>query len=300
MTTETTNLKAKLATLTNSIGSLESVLEPLLAQTLPETTVGLTPIEQAKLQTLIPYLVYDLVFIYLKSKGIDPKTHPVVGELSRVKRYFDKITAAETPEAPRAPLDKAAATRFIKHAITQSKLGESSSAAAATPEPSTFVAPKVTSKMIARAEHEAELRARGDASSSDEELEVIDGEEKEEEEVSSRKSKSAKGKGKAKEVEVKEPEAEVLTGTKRRRPAIDPFAGTLPPLFQPLFLTRIQDMETKKNLGQPLRKGQERRMIRTRRSVGRRRRRKNPRRRRRMTAPQKHPRRKRPKSSLDY
>ncbi|KAJ7606842.1 Sas10/Utp3/C1D family-domain-containing protein [Roridomyces roridus] len=239
MTTETTNLKAKLATLTNSIGSLESVLEPLLAQTLPETTVGLTPIEQAKLQTLIPYLVYDLVFIYLKSKGIDPKTHPVVGELSRVKRYFDKITAAETPEAPRAPLDKAAATRFIKHAITQSKLGESSSSAAtATPEPSTFVAPKVTSKMIARAEHEAELRARGDASEEEEDLEVIDGEEKEEEEVSSRKSKSAKGKGKAKEVEMKEPEAEVLTGTKRRRPAIDPFAGTLPPFFPATFIDR--------------------------------------------------------------
>ncbi|KAF7347392.1 Nuclear nucleic acid-binding protein C1D [Mycena venus] len=182
----------------------------------PETTVALAPIEQAKLQTLLPYIVYDLVFIYLKSKGIDPKTHPVVGELTRVRKYFDKISSAESPDAQRAPLDKAAATRFIKHAITQSKLGEAAAAAEASkePEPSTFVPVKVTSKMVERAEYEAELRERGDASSSDEELEVIDGDD-------APPTVSGKGKGKAKEV-VDEP---VSAGSKRRRPAIDPFAG---------------------------------------------------------------------------
>jgi exosome complex protein LRP1 len=62
MTTETTKLKAKLASLTSSLSALESTLAPLFAQTLPETTVALTAIEQAKLQTLLPYIVYDLVF----------------------------------------------------------------------------------------------------------------------------------------------------------------------------------------------------------------------------------------------
>ncbi|KAJ7508571.1 hypothetical protein B0H11DRAFT_1965701, partial [Mycena galericulata] len=206
MTTETTKLKAKLDSLTSSLSTLESTLSPLFAQTLPETTVALTPIEQAKLQTLLPYLVYDLVFIYLKSKGIDPKTHPV----ARVKRYFDKISSAENPDAQRAPLDKAAATRFIKHAITQSKLGESSSAdAPQAPEPSTFVPVKITSKMAERAEYEAELRARGDASSSEDELKIID-----DDEPPPAQSAANKGKGKAKEI----------VG-KRRRPAIDPFAG---------------------------------------------------------------------------
>jgi len=217
MTTETTKLKAKLDSLSSSLSALESTLSPLFAQTLPETTVALSPIEQAKLQTLLPYLVHDLVFIYLKSKGIDPKTHPVVGELARVKRYFDKISSAENPDAQRAPLDKAAATRFIKHAITQSKLSESSSAEApqAEAEPSTFVPVRVTSKMAERAEYEAELRARGDASSSEEELEIIDDDE------APPATASAKGKGKAKEV-VEEPAS---AGSKRRRPVIDPFAG---------------------------------------------------------------------------
>ncbi|KAJ6601318.1 Sas10/Utp3/C1D family-domain-containing protein [Mycena vulgaris] len=213
MTTETTKLKAKIDSLTSSLSDLESTLAPLFAQSLPETTVALTPIEQAKLQTLLPYLVYDLIFIYLKSKGIDPKSHPVIGELTRVRKYFDKISSAENPETRRAPLDKAAATRFIKHAITQSKLGESSAATDAPPEPSTFVPVKVTSKMAERAEYEAELRARGGVSSDEEDLEIIDGE--------AVPSSTDKGKSKAKEV-VDEP---VAVGNKRRRPAIDPFAG---------------------------------------------------------------------------
>ncbi|KAJ7292798.1 Sas10/Utp3/C1D family-domain-containing protein [Mycena rebaudengoi] len=218
MTSETNKLKNRLDSLTSSLSSLESTLAPLFAQTLPETLVELSPIEQAKLQTLISYLVYDLVFIYLKAKGIDPKTHPVVDELSRVRRYFAKIAAAETPQTPRAPLDKAAASRFIKHAITQSKLHASSSADDGAPaEPSTFVPAKVTSKMVERAEYEAALRARGDESSEDEGLDIIDGD------AESVKTPSSKGKGKARAVE--EVETPVAVGSKRRRPAVDHFAG---------------------------------------------------------------------------
>ena len=62
MTSETTKLKAKLASLTSSFDDLESLLEPLFSQTLPETLVGLEPIQQAKLQTVLPYIVYDLIF----------------------------------------------------------------------------------------------------------------------------------------------------------------------------------------------------------------------------------------------
>ncbi|KAJ7684002.1 Sas10/Utp3/C1D family-domain-containing protein [Mycena rosella] len=195
MTTETTKLKARLDSLTTSLSALESTLSPLFAQTLPETTVALAPIEQAKLQTLIPYLVYDLIFIYLKSKGIDPKSHPVVGELTRVKKYFDKISSAENPDAP--------------------PIGASADAEAEA-QPSTFVPAKVTNKMAERAEYEAELRARGGVSSEDEGLEIINGDEPE-----PAPAPSGKGKGKAREV-VEEP---VAAGSKRRRPAIDPFAG---------------------------------------------------------------------------
>jgi exosome complex protein LRP1 len=62
MTSQTEKAKAKLATLSSSLDDLEAHLEPLFAQTLPETVLGLEPIQQAKLQTVLPYLVYDLVF----------------------------------------------------------------------------------------------------------------------------------------------------------------------------------------------------------------------------------------------
>lgn len=97
MASQTSKVRAKLASLNTSLSELESLLEPLLAQSLPESTLELEPLQQAKLQTVLPYVVYDLVFsefvvtaqgveysrsaVYLKTKGVDPKTHPVVSEL---------------------------------------------------------------------------------------------------------------------------------------------------------------------------------------------------------------------------
>lgn len=62
MADDTSKVKAKANTLANSLSQLESTLEPLFAKSLPETTLGLDTIQQAKLQVAIPYLVYDLVF----------------------------------------------------------------------------------------------------------------------------------------------------------------------------------------------------------------------------------------------
>ena len=62
MTSETQKLKRNLATLTNSLDELESQIGRLFEQTLPETVAGLETLQQAKLQSVIPYLVYDLIF----------------------------------------------------------------------------------------------------------------------------------------------------------------------------------------------------------------------------------------------
>ena len=62
MANETNRVKANLSTLGESLDDIEAWLEPLLAQTLPETVVGLETMQQAKLQVVLPYLVYDLVF----------------------------------------------------------------------------------------------------------------------------------------------------------------------------------------------------------------------------------------------
>ena len=103
MATNTSKVSAKISALDVSLDELEAKLESLFAQTLPETVVGLEKIQQAKLQVAIPYLLYDLIFsasdfsnhvryqadrtctkVYLKTRGIDPKTHPVVAELVRL------------------------------------------------------------------------------------------------------------------------------------------------------------------------------------------------------------------------
>lgn len=230
MTTETAKAKSKLAILSSSLSELESQFEPLLTQTLPETLLSLEPIEQAKLQTLLTYVTYDLVFIYLKSRGIDPKTHPVVSELDRIKGYFDKIDKVEKPETRHIEIDKAAAGRFIKHAITQAKLGRppGETPAEPTPGPSNVRVPvKVTEKMLERQQYEKEMKERDAAEGSEEsDLEVFDDEKMDEDD--DEKVVDVKGKGKAKEQNDEgklSVDASATPGTKRRRATVDPFAG---------------------------------------------------------------------------
>ncbi|KAF8910068.1 hypothetical protein CPB84DRAFT_1764539, partial [Gymnopilus junonius] len=211
------------------------LVEPLFSQTLPETLVGLEPLQQAKLQTVLPYLIYDLVFIYLKSRGIDPKTHPVISELDRIRGYFEKINNAENPPAKRAEIDKEAATRFIKHAIAQAKwkktpaeeAQEEGQGQSSTAAPSSIPV-KVTQKMLDRAAYEKELKAQ-DAMEDEEDgtLEVYNEEDEDngmqmDVGPDSTRVDSSPTKGKAKET------TEPITSAdskKRRRPGVDPFAG---------------------------------------------------------------------------
>jgi exosome complex protein LRP1 len=55
-------LRTRLDNLNACVDELEKELEPLLSQTLPETVVGLDPIQQAKLHVLLPYLTNGLLF----------------------------------------------------------------------------------------------------------------------------------------------------------------------------------------------------------------------------------------------
>lgn len=62
MSDDTLKIKKKLFTLTSSLDDLETSLTAVLSQSLPDLVIGLDTIQQAKLQVVIPYLVYDLVF----------------------------------------------------------------------------------------------------------------------------------------------------------------------------------------------------------------------------------------------
>lgn len=62
MNSDTDKVKAKVANLDQSLTLLEQQLDPLFHKSLPESLLPLEPLQQAKLQTLLPYVVYDLVF----------------------------------------------------------------------------------------------------------------------------------------------------------------------------------------------------------------------------------------------
>ncbi|KAG6380787.1 hypothetical protein JVT61DRAFT_5171 [Boletus reticuloceps] len=235
MSTDTTKIRSKLAKLDTSLDALESQLEPLFAQSLPETLLALDTIQQAKLHVVIPYVVYDLVFVYLKSRGIDPKTHRVVAELERVRQYFDKIKHAEESHQKRKMgIDKAAAERFIKYAIAQAKnarlVDEPADGPLASSSSSHERVPvKVTTKMVARAEYEKELKELG--SEEEEDLEVFEETDVEDEAIDiadpppeePRYTRLDKGKGRASGEE--QSKGGEVPSSRRKRPRIGPFSG---------------------------------------------------------------------------
>ncbi|PWN52187.1 hypothetical protein IE53DRAFT_385382 [Violaceomyces palustris] len=78
-------------------------------------------LDSARMQVSLAYVLLDLIWIYLKTKGIDPTNHPVMSELERVKSYFTKIKSVQDAEGKEQEkhtrLDKSAAGRFIRAAL---------------------------------------------------------------------------------------------------------------------------------------------------------------------------------------
>ncbi|KAI5897761.1 uncharacterized protein SCHCODRAFT_02489744 [Schizophyllum commune H4-8] len=225
MSTETTKVRAKVAALNASLDKLETELAPLLDRPLAETLAGLEPIEKARLQTLLPYIIYDLSFIQLKVNGEDPRTHAVIPELDRVRQYFEKIKKVEE-SAPKPPtVDKDAAARFIKHAINSIQYKKSdppqdapSSSSNAAPVPA-----KVTDKMREREEYLRELKEReGEESSEGEELEIFGEGAMEVDEPVKPVVKDRKGKGKATETTADQAAVDAL---RKKRKKTDPFGN---------------------------------------------------------------------------
>ncbi|GAA6060287.1 hypothetical protein JCM10212_003987 [Sporobolomyces blumeae] len=132
-------VKDTLAQLTASLAALETSLDPLLASSFADLVQAQPDsLPKAKLEVLISYAVHDLIWVYLKTSGVEPSTHPVMQEIERLKGYFAKIKSAESGAAPpstegssaisvaaagssrsngRMQIDKGAASRFISAAI---------------------------------------------------------------------------------------------------------------------------------------------------------------------------------------
>jgi len=219
MATSTKKLVAKANAVSSALDELEAKLEPLLAQPLSETLGSLDTLQQAKLNVLLPYLINDLIFIYLRCRGVDPKTHPVVAELERVRQYFTKIKDAEESGSKKHPgIDKAAAGRFIKHAIAQAKQSTTSTPndedRQEGPSSSADVPIRITEKMRQREQFLKEIRDR--ESDEDAVLEIIDNVEDEDEgDILPAKSHPT------------DLPSQGSRGAKKRRLPVDPFTGAV-------------------------------------------------------------------------
>lgn len=119
--------------LDDTIDGLEEALEPLLQGSLSDIAGKLPLLDKAQFYVLVTYAIESILFCmstetneililicvaYLRLNGVNSREHPVFRELSRVKQYFEKIKAAEAAGTKQnVTLDKAAAGRFIKHAL---------------------------------------------------------------------------------------------------------------------------------------------------------------------------------------
>ncbi|KAG4434762.1 hypothetical protein IFR05_009753 [Cadophora sp. M221] len=110
---DSTKVMSLLETLDDEIDDLEESLQPLLKSALAETASKLPLLDKAKLYVLATYAIESMLFSYLRLNGVKAREHPVFKELTRVKQYFDKIKAIETPVERTVAVDKAAAARFI-------------------------------------------------------------------------------------------------------------------------------------------------------------------------------------------
>jgi len=117
---ESTDVLPFLEQLDDELDDLEDSLSPLLRTTLSDTTTKLPLLDKAKLYVLATYAIESILFSYLRLNGVKAREHPVFEELSRVKQYFDKIKATETPvpKGENPSVDKQAAARFIKAGLS--------------------------------------------------------------------------------------------------------------------------------------------------------------------------------------
>ncbi|KAL7421730.1 hypothetical protein Q5752_003501 [Cryptotrichosporon argae] len=106
--------------LTAALNGIEAGLVSLTSVPLDETRGALPSLDRAKLDVLLAYTINDLIWMYLRTRGVEPDTHDVTRELDRIKTYYAKIKDVESPPT-RVPIDKGAAHRLITGSIPRAQ-----------------------------------------------------------------------------------------------------------------------------------------------------------------------------------
>ncbi|XP_078001140.1 nuclear nucleic acid-binding protein C1D-like [Glandiceps talaboti] len=102
----------------SSLTGVDDIFKPLLDTSLSEIQEKVTdPLDKAKLDLVAAYAINSMFWMYLTTQGINPKDHPIKQELDRIRNYMNRVKQiVDKKKAVR--LDKGAASRFIKHALS--------------------------------------------------------------------------------------------------------------------------------------------------------------------------------------
>ncbi|XP_056423896.1 nuclear nucleic acid-binding protein C1D [Hyla sarda] len=101
----------------NSVTNVDEMLNKMMSVPRSELLQKIDPLEQAKLDLVSAYTLNSLFWVYLTTQGVNPKEHAVKGELERIRSYMNRVKEI-TDRKKAARLDKGAAQRFIKHALS--------------------------------------------------------------------------------------------------------------------------------------------------------------------------------------
>ncbi|KAK9451719.1 uncharacterized protein V1518DRAFT_29867 [Limtongia smithiae] len=117
--TSTENIAALISEFDTSMDLLESCLAPVKFNNIISFTENMTPIDKAKTYVALLYALNSSIFSALKLDDLFTDTHPVMTDIKRVQTYMAKVKHAEELVAGRQlQLDRSAAGRFIKHALS--------------------------------------------------------------------------------------------------------------------------------------------------------------------------------------
>uniref|UniRef100_A0A3P9MUG7 Nuclear nucleic acid-binding protein C1D n=1 Tax=Poecilia reticulata TaxID=8081 RepID=A0A3P9MUG7_POERE len=106
----------QLTTFDSSVNAVKTMLEKLMSMSRNDLLQKLDPLEQAKLDLMSVYTLNSLFWMYLVTKGINPREHGIKQELERIRTYMNRVKEI-TDKKKAARLDKGAASRFLRNAL---------------------------------------------------------------------------------------------------------------------------------------------------------------------------------------
>ncbi|KAM4591569.1 nuclear nucleic acid-binding protein C1D isoform 1-T2 [Odontesthes bonariensis] len=106
----------QLTSFDSSVTAVKTMLDKLMSMSRNDQLQKLDPLDQAKLDLMSAYTLNSLFWMYLVTKGVNPREHGIKQELERIRTYMNRVKEI-TDKKKAARLDKGAASRFVRNAL---------------------------------------------------------------------------------------------------------------------------------------------------------------------------------------